>query len=181
MRGWAGSGKSTLAETIVKVCKGSVIYSTDEFWMKNGVYNYVPSRIVEAHCWNQERVQQAVQKQLQDLKPNAYDGLQHLPHIIVDNTNITLQQCQPYIDIAHSFNVGIVQCIPQEVIRTLSNWRAGQHKAALTDCAYHWYRCKHPMPFYVIVKMMETFEDIPETVMDIIEDTIVGSTKIAID
>ena len=69
MRGISGSGKSTLAKQI-----GGLILGSDEFWMVGGKYQFDESRIGEAHQWNQQRAEKAMQ---QGISP-----------IIVDNTNV---------------------------------------------------------------------------------------------
>jgi adenylate kinase family enzyme len=53
MRGVPGSGKSTKAKQLAGI-KG-LIYSTDDFFMKNGDYVYDPSKIGEYHDRNLER------------------------------------------------------------------------------------------------------------------------------
>lgn len=50
MRGVPGSGKSTKAKQLAGI-KG-LVYSTDDFFMKNGDYVYDPSKIGEYHDKN---------------------------------------------------------------------------------------------------------------------------------
>jgi NEDD4-binding protein 2 len=60
MRGMPGSGKSTLAKKLAG--QGGVIYSTDDFFMKNGQYVYDPKMIGEYHNKNLERTIEAFKK-----------------------------------------------------------------------------------------------------------------------
>lgn len=50
MRGMPGSGKSTLAKKLAG--QGGVVYSTDDFFMKNGQYVYDAKMIGEYHNKN---------------------------------------------------------------------------------------------------------------------------------
>lgn len=93
MQGIPGSGKSTLA-ALLSQKYNAPIYSTDDFWLMvvQGPtnYNYDPSRIGEAHRWNQQQVIEGMQ-----------DGVET---IIVDNTNIMRWQAQPYLVLAQIFD-----------------------------------------------------------------------------
>lgn len=77
MRGLPGSGKSTLAKQI-----GGVIFSTDDFFMKNGIYQFDMSKIGIAHLWNRRRTKNALIKKVQK--------------VVVDNTNIRASEINPY-------------------------------------------------------------------------------------
>lgn len=52
MRGVTGSGKSTVALAVAQGDK-SKIFSTDDFFVKDGVYQFDPKQIGRAHQWNQ--------------------------------------------------------------------------------------------------------------------------------
>lgn len=86
MRGLPGSGKSTKAKELAEQAKSlglSVgIYSTDEYFMQDGRYNFNPDKIGAAHAWNQDRVKAAMNSG-QDV-------------VIVDNTNTTHWECEHY-------------------------------------------------------------------------------------
>lgn len=86
MRGLSGSGKSTRAKVIQAENPGSVIFSTDEYFMKDGEYKFQRKFLHDAHNWNQLRFQKAVE--------NAH------PFIIVDNTNTRLDEIVNYSDYA---------------------------------------------------------------------------------
>lgn len=105
MQGIPGSGKSTVAKGIRAQTAG-VILSTDEFWYevtKDGVswrgedYNFDPTRITEAHEWNQMRADHSM----------AADSL----CVIIDNTNIKREHVLPYLVLAakYGYTVQVVR------------------------------------------------------------------------
>jgi len=46
VRGLPGSGKSTMA----RILTGNCVFEADDFFMKNGVYRFDPSKLEEAHA-----------------------------------------------------------------------------------------------------------------------------------
>lgn len=86
LRGLPGSGKSTLAWNLVsQTVSGQIefhIFSTDDYFVQNGIYRHNPQLLSEAHNWNQKRVFEAVQM---GISP-----------IIVDNTNTQAWEIRPY-------------------------------------------------------------------------------------
>ena len=87
MKGLPGSGKSHTAAKIAASLPDCVVFSTDEFFMKDGVYTFQRKFLGDAHHWNQMRFQRAVE----NLTPN----------IIIDNTNVTISELKNYSDYAH--------------------------------------------------------------------------------
>ncbi|XP_063362656.1 uncharacterized protein LOC134651475 [Cydia amplana] len=88
MRGLPGSGKSSLARQLVEtMCPGmnykSFIFSTDDFFMHRGRYEFQKYMLPEAHLWNQNKVQEAIGR---GLSP-----------IFVDNTNVEIRHMEPYV------------------------------------------------------------------------------------
>ncbi|XP_063534423.1 uncharacterized protein LOC134744535 isoform X2 [Cydia strobilella] len=88
MRGLPGSGKSFLSRQIVEtMCPGmnykSFIFSTDDFFMRRGRYEFQRYMLPDAHQWNQNRVQEAFGR---GLSP-----------IFVDNTNVEIRHMEPYV------------------------------------------------------------------------------------
>ena len=81
MRGISGSGKSTLAK---ELGQNGIIFSTDDFFMKNGKYMFDPKKIGEAHQWNLNRAIQAMQ---QEISP-----------IVIDNTNTQAWEAKKYVE-----------------------------------------------------------------------------------
>lgn len=90
MRGVSGSGKSTLAK---KLGVNGAIYSTDEFFIHDGKYNFDPKKISEAHQWNVNRVKNAMK--------------QNISPIVVDNTNTKFWEMKPYILLSKEYNYNV--------------------------------------------------------------------------
>lgn len=87
MRGLPGSGKSSLAINFLHHCLGSVnrdefIFSTDDYFHNSGQYVYAPSKLEEAHGWNQRRC-----------FANMKRGVSP---IIIDNTNLKMWEMKVY-------------------------------------------------------------------------------------
>jgi len=98
MRSPACSGKSTKAKEIYNTdSENSVMLSTDEFFMKNGRYDYDISKIKDAHLWNQDRANIAMSSGVKN--------------VIIDNTNINKKQVYPYFKIAmeNGYNVEFIE------------------------------------------------------------------------
>jgi predicted kinase len=89
MRGVSGGGKSTLARQLAAQYAGAVIYSTDDYFIVEGVYKFELSQLGLNHSLNQHRVEQAMA-----------DGV---PCIIVDNTNLQAWEMKPYVEAAIKF------------------------------------------------------------------------------
>ncbi|CAB3227016.1 unnamed protein product [Arctia plantaginis] len=90
MRGLPGSGKSHLARLIVETLIGpslssynNHVFSSDDYFMVRGKYQYDKSYISYAHSWNQNRVETS--------------AIQGLSPIIIDNTNIEIWEMRPYV------------------------------------------------------------------------------------
>ncbi|XP_067892615.1 NEDD4-binding protein 2 isoform X2 [Heterodontus francisci] len=94
MRGLPGSGKSTLARMLVQQGPNGMIFSTDEYFCRNGHYQFDPSLIGEAHEWNQKRAKEAMEE--------GYSP------VIIDNTNTQAWEMKPYIVMAFKHNYNVV-------------------------------------------------------------------------
>lgn len=92
MRGLPGSGKSYKAQQLSKELNAPV-FGSDDFFMEEEEYKFDPSKIVEAHQWNQSRVEDAMKK--------------NIPIIIVDNTNTKLYEAKPYAILAQKYGYEI--------------------------------------------------------------------------
>lgn len=90
MQGIPGSGKSTLAQSMANL-KDGVIFSTDNFWGED--YNYIPEKVGVAHRWNQANVERAM--------------IAKTPVIIVDNTNVTKEAVEPYVNLAREYGYNL--------------------------------------------------------------------------
>lgn len=96
MRGIPGSGKSTLANKIAAE-NAAAIVSADDYFVVDGKYTWNPDKLSEAH-------RQCMRRFLDNVLNNE-------PCIIVDNTNINVEDAAPYIAIgeAMGYDVEIVQ------------------------------------------------------------------------
>ena len=95
MRGLPGSGKSTYLnekEPTAVVCSADDFFVTDE-----GVYLFDPKKLPQAH--------QACMRKFLDATAAR------MPLIAVDNTNISLWECSPYVSVAEALGYAV------EVIR----------------------------------------------------------------
>lgn len=81
-RGPSGSGKSTMVKELAKKYNAPVL-STDDYFMKDGIYNFDVKQIAKAHETNQNRYLQKIN-----------DGESF---IIVDNTNTTFAEMKFYV------------------------------------------------------------------------------------
>lgn len=92
VRGPSGSGKSHITEEIKKQFNAPV-FSSDEFWMQGGQYNFDIEYIGDAHAWNVQRAEKAM----------AGDE----PVVIIDNTNSAFWEMKPYVELAqkHGYQV----------------------------------------------------------------------------
>jgi adenylate kinase family enzyme len=98
IRGLPGSGKSTLAKDIQKNINlkhildpdynEAVICSTDDIVSAQNTYLWSSTYLGLAHELNKQKVREACRRDLD---------------VIVDNTNITTQEIQPYFDTAEEF------------------------------------------------------------------------------
>lgn len=87
LRGLPGCGKSTYASKMQSISK----ISADDFFMKDGVYQFDPTQIGNAHatCF----------RRCLTLAQNTKDD------IVIDNTNINSYEIAPYIQTANAFNL----------------------------------------------------------------------------
>lgn len=96
MRGICGSGKSTKAKEIAKDC-GAIICSSDGFFIIEGEYKFDPNQLDINHQLNLEKVRRLL-----------IDG----KSVIVDNTNTTMKEIKPYIEIAETLGIPFSLCLP---------------------------------------------------------------------
>lgn len=113
VRGLPGAGKSEFSKKLMKGYNEDVLwYEADHYFMKDGVYNFDPSKLAEAHRVCRENTRYALSK--------GYN-------VIVSNTFSTKWEMQPYLDMAEEYGatVFITECrgkfknihgCPQDVI-----------------------------------------------------------------
>lgn len=93
MRGLPGSGKSNLAKRLTKN-----VFSTDDYFMKNGKYEFDFEQIEQAHEWNRKQVNKAMSKGIQK--------------VAVDNTNSSAWEMTPYVKLALKYDYDITLVEP---------------------------------------------------------------------
>jgi len=93
MRGLPGSGKSTLIKTLIEQsCWSCKVCSADYYWLiPDGNYNFDKSKIAQAHQYSLRGFIEAMRY--------ASPG-----HIIVDNTNSTINEFSHYVKIADAYD-----------------------------------------------------------------------------
>lgn len=142
-RGIPGSGKSTSAK---KLAPKEQIFSTDDYFMKNGKYIFDGKKIGVAHEWNTDRVDKAMQSELSP--------------IILDNTNIRKGDFKRYLQLAkaHGYEVSynlpespwFVEIYPRIVNKTFTD----------QDVFTFVEKTVHSVPFEAIKRMMDRWEEI---------------------
>jgi predicted kinase len=146
MRGVSGSGKSTVAADIARQ-KGGVVLSTDDFFEKDGRYEFDPRKLPQNHAKNQSRAEESMKN---GVSP-----------IIIDNTNTQAWEMKPYVAAAleNGYEVEIVEPgsegFPEvdfeEIMRRQKNRQSGKS-----------------MPEEVVRRMMRKFQR-GLTVQDILD------------
>jgi hypothetical protein len=72
-----------------------VSYSTDDYFVVDGVYIHDRTRLGRAHAWNISRVRKALATK------------SHMT-VVVDNTNLTLSEMLPYYKLAQKYGAVVV-------------------------------------------------------------------------
>lgn len=90
VRGLPGSGKSTLAKLLLDSGTVDHLFETDQFFIKDGVYNFDGNKIVEAHEWCLEKTKKALM--MEDA-------------VVVCNTFTREKELRPYIDFCKSHKI----------------------------------------------------------------------------
>lgn len=125
LRGISGSGKSTKAKELVQ---DGVVLGTDAFWGPD--YQFDAERIREAHQWNQQRVREALET---GVSP-----------IIVDNTNISMFEFRPYVEMAIEYGYDVEYAEPD------TPWKFNAEELAK--------RNQHNTPVDVIQDMIDRWD-----------------------
>ena len=86
LRSVSGAGKSTLAKQLVG---NGVILSTDDYFMKDGMYYFDPTKLGVYHKNNQDRAEKSM---IEGISP-----------IIVDNTFSKEWEMKPYVQLADKY------------------------------------------------------------------------------
>lgn len=88
MRGLPGSGKSTKARSLGV----ATIVSADDFFMRNGVYEFDATKLGEAHAMCRLTAKFAMAKGLP---------------VVVDNTNCSAWEMRPYVEAARAYGYAV--------------------------------------------------------------------------
>lgn len=105
VRGLPGSGKSTKVRRMVEEFAGRgesvVVCSSDDFFVCPccGHYGWSRDKLHYAHRWCQAKFSKALQ-----------DGVSH---VFVDNTNVSVRECRPYVELALSRHYAVAFIEPE--------------------------------------------------------------------
>lgn len=91
LRGVSGSGKSTLAKKLVG---DGIILSTDDYFMKNGLYDFDAKKLGKYHRLNQEKTEQSM--------------INGITPIIIDNTMSNPWEAKPYVNLADKYDYRVI-------------------------------------------------------------------------
>jgi len=91
-RGPSGSGKSSMSRKLSEQLNAPV-FTTDDFFMQSGSYQFDPSQLGQAHEWNRQRVEESMRGET--------------PLIIVDNTNTQFWEMKPYVQLAQQYGYAV--------------------------------------------------------------------------
>ncbi|XP_054460792.1 NEDD4-binding protein 2 isoform X2 [Anoplopoma fimbria] len=130
LRGAPGSGKSTLARAFLEHNPGGVRLSTDDYFIRHGVYQYDPTALGEAHEWNHKQAKEAFARAANP--------------IIIDNTNMQGWEMKPYVAQAlkHGYKV---------LFREPDTWWRNKPRELER-------RTKHNVPVEKIRRMLDYYE-----------------------
>lgn len=129
IRGLPGSSKSTLASSLNESLKGIILSTDSVLCDSNGTYLFSPDYMGLAHSLNTAKCKEVCRRGL---------------NVIIDNTNTTTKEVQPYYDIAMEYGYDFEMVIPS------------------TDWAFDVEECfkrnTHNVPFETIQRMRNRFE-----------------------
>jgi predicted kinase len=137
LRGISGSGKSYLSKQILGSNRNN-IFSTDDFFMKGGEYMFDPKQLGIAHKWNQDRVADAIKK--------------NVTPIIIDNTNTQKWEAREYVKMAVDAGYDI------RFHETTTDWSKDVDELAKRNI--------HGVPREAIQRMLDRYEDHSEFTVD---------------
>lgn len=95
IRGLPGSGKTTLAHQLAKGFS-HVHLEADQFFMRNGVYEFDANNLGTAHSWCQQETRRLLKSGMT---------------VIVSNTFTTIRELRSYFNIAAEFDI-----VPQVIV-----------------------------------------------------------------
>lgn len=129
-RAISGAGKSYLTAILAAEVPETVICSADAYFVRAGKYDFMASRLGDAHKECQEKAKQAMA-----------NGVQR---VIIDNTNTTRKEMLPYAKMAKEFGYTLKFATPQ----TAWAWDADELVK----------RNQHGVPLESIKRMLARFD-----------------------
>lgn len=140
VRGIPGSGKTFTAKQIAGT--EGLIFSTDNFFIKDGKYEFKPNLIGKAHEWNYDCAEQAMKEKR--------------PLVIIDNTNTTAWEMKKYVLAGRKYGYEVTIQEP-----TSSWWQEFQESRKDPKWAdFFAKKNTHGVPKDTIVKMINRWEDV---------------------
>ncbi|KAK7496517.1 hypothetical protein BaRGS_00012169 [Batillaria attramentaria] len=134
LRGLPGSGKSYLARAI----QGSgEVFSADDYFIRNGLYEYNKDELSEAHAWNKQRVKEALER--------------GVTPIIVDNTNVMIWEMLPYAQLADNRGYAV------EVLEPETPWKFQPKRLAKYN--------SHGVPIESIKRMKDRYQTVDTAIL----------------
>lgn len=97
LRGVPGCGKTTLANYLYGFSMVGEMFAADDFFIKEGTYQFDASKLGEAHKWCREQVEDAM-----------IDGVGPL---ILHNTSTTEKELEPYLALAEKYGYNIFSLV----------------------------------------------------------------------
>ena len=136
MQGVSGSGKSTyVKENLPR----AVIFSADNYFLRNGEYKFDPKKLTEAHQWCMRQFTEACLflANHPDAEPNL---------LVVDNTNTQLWEMAPYVQVAAAMGaeVEVIRCVVDPHLAA----RRNAHGVPETAVNGMHKRLEKPLPFW---------------------------------
>lgn len=131
MRGFQGCGKTTWAK---KNYPNALVICADNFFYKESVYQFDPTKLPAAHDWCLRRFLSATHRRE--------------PLIVVDNTNIRMFEIAPYYRIAEClcYDVEIVQFLANPATCTNTHnvpLPTVEHLAKSIEPIPHWWKVRY--------------------------------------
>lgn len=132
VRGLPGSGKSTFARSLASLSAVDAHYETDQFFVRNGKYEFDPTKLQEAHDWCQRATREA---------------LRWGRSVAVANTFTMLWEIRPYEKIAEETDAHLVVFAMQGRFESVH----GVPESALERMRERWERHPIDLPFWPFV------------------------------
>ena len=149
MRGCPGSGKSYAARQLAENSTATIIHSTDDFFYKDGVYRFDPSKLYEYHTRN-----------FANASLSMVDGSASL--VIIDNTNITKREFVKYVEVAGrcGYEVQYVEPSSPWWLRVRKDLPIFSDMASIEYASLFVERTVHNVPLLAIARMLRRWENI---------------------